>query len=756
MKSQSRTAALSVRADLVPSKGNISNLRSAVAFSTPGVKVDAEAGVIRGAAVMNVGPAVGHGFNIDLETLRQVEALGNATPGGVKVRFKHPGIDEDGQQIDDLGSVIGFVDALRIDGDSLRGDVHIEDYAKLLPGEGNVRDYLLARASTRPDSFGLSCVIGWDAEVVADATGQPTSLVARVFALDAIDVVGRGAATPNGLLSAVETKPTQPVAGALLVAPIETKPATAALSGAASHLKGRSLMDPKTKQYLSANHGLAAGATDEEAQAMLDALNPEAKAAMSAKLAEQPTDGKAPSQMAARRSATDAGDEFLALEGKRVAQLQQLGNTLNVDKAVIQLAIAEGDDVIKGRTRYLKALQEACPPVKGAVTIEVGKDQNFASLSAAIPDALRIKAQCAVKDPKPRALELSQLKFIQIGRNYLAACGVQDAQMINDMKVWEMLVRPHKFAGQYSALAQSGGSFTNIVLDAANKTLRQAYLDKPATWTMWARRASTPDFKNVNRISLSDAPGLVSRQEGGEIKYANMSDGKETYVVTEYVNGIRLTRQAVVNDDMDAFGRIPMLQGNAARRKEDDVAYAILTANAAMADTGLLFNATAVTTAGGHANLDSATANVGAPSIATLGLGRKAMRLQKGPKGAVLNLVPRYLIVPAALETVAYQFTSVTYTPALATNVNPFGPGGATVLTPIIEPRLDANSSVIWYLAADNAQIDTVEVCFLADEPEPQLKQETDFDTDDLKFAVRHTLGAKAIDFRGLYSNAGA
>jgi hypothetical protein len=36
------------------------------------------------------------------------------------------------------------------------------------------------------------------------------------------------------------------------------------------------------------------------------------------------------------------------------------------------------------------------------------------------------------------------------------------------------------------------------------------------------------------------------------------------------------------------------------------------------------------------------------------------------------------------------------------------------------------------------------------------LKQEIDFDTDDMKFAVRHTVAAKAIDYRGLYKNAGA
>jgi hypothetical protein len=741
-------AALSASAGLVPSKGNTAQLRSSVAFSSQGVDVDEATGVIRGAAVMKVGPAMGHGFNIDAQTLSQVEALGNASAGGIKVRFMHPGLGDDGNLPDDLGDVIGFVDNLRIDGETLRGDVHIEEYAKVLPGRGDVRSYLLQRAKSRPESFGLSCVIGFDAEVVSDASGNPASLVARVFALDAIDVVGKGAATPNGLLS---SQAPQAAAGIVPTAPKE-QPKPVPSVGAASLRKGKN-MDPKTKQYLSAKHGLSADATDEEAQAMLDALSPDDKAAMTAKLAE----GDDKTQMAAKRTkaATDAGDEFLALEGKRVAQLQQLGNTLGVDKAIVQLAIADGDDILKARTRYLKALQEVAKPVAGA--IKVGDDHNVKTMRFALSDAIRLRAGCRVDKPHDRAVQLRGLPLIDMGRQYLSAHGIQDAFGMTQVDVWKALFSPRQYSGdnsyRFAQLAQSSDSFSNITLDAANKSLRQAYLDGQATWTAWARRATAPDFKNINRIALSDSPGLNSRSEGGPIQYVVMADSKETYVLTEYTGGIRLTRQAIINDDLDAFGRIPQLQGAAARRKEDDVCYTVVTANAAMADTGLLFNATAVTTAGGHANYTSSGTAI---SVTSLGVARKTMRVQTGPKGAYLNLMPRFLLVPAAQEALADQYTSSQFVPALSSSVNPFMQGGKTPLTPIIEPRLDANSATAWYLAASNDQIDTVEVCFLQDEPEPVLKQEVDFDTDDVKFAVRHTVAAKAIDFRGLYKNAGA
>jgi hypothetical protein len=55
----------------------------------------------------------------------------------------------------------------------------------------------------------------------------------------------------------------------------------------------------------------------------------------------------------------------------------------------------------------------------------------------------------------------------------------------------------------------SGSDLPNIVLDAANKTLRQAYDAAPRTYEMWARQTTAPDFKNINRTLLSGAPNLL-------------------------------------------------------------------------------------------------------------------------------------------------------------------------------------------------------------------------------------------------------
>jgi len=216
---------------------------------------------------------------------------------------------------------------------------------------------------------------------------------------------------------------------------------------------------------------------------------------------------------------------------------------------------------------------------------------------------------------------------------------------------------------------RSGGpmgtsDFSSLFANVANKRLRSAYDENAGTYALWARRApNAPDFKSMSIVQLAGAPDLLQTNEAGEFKYGAMTDGGETYAVLTYGRIVSLTRQAIVNDDLRAFERLVTAFGFAARRLENRTVYSQLTANAALADGGLLFNATALTTAGGHANYVASGAGL---AIGTLTTGRTAMRLQKGLQAEELNLAPSYLIVPAALEQTAYNLTSANYTPATA------------------------------------------------------------------------------------------
>jgi hypothetical protein len=187
--------------------------------------------------------------------------------------------------------------------------------------------------------------------------------------------------------------------------------------------------------------------------------------------------------------------------------------------------------------------------------------------------------------------------------------------------------------------------------------------------------------------------------------------------------------------------------GNAAARRVNSIVYAILAANANMSDGTALF-------AGGHGNL-AAGDDVGAPGTTTLAVARAAMRVQRDLQGLQpLNITPRYIIVPAALETTTEVILRSTSIPDMAfaqLAINPF----QNRLEPVVESLLDAVSTTGWYLAADPNAIDTVEVAFLEGERAPYIEEQQGFDVDGRQYKVRLCVGAKAIDWRGLYYNPG-
>jgi hypothetical protein len=339
------------------------------------------------------------------------------------------------------------------------------------------------------------------------------------------------------------------------------------------------------------------------------------------------------------------------------------------------------------------------------------------------------------------------LGMLEMGRDYLHARGVSTIGM-DKMRVAAEMLNFRSGAGMHTT-----SDFASIMANVANKRLRNAYDENPGTYAMWARRApNAPDFKNISVAQLSGAPELLRTNEHGEFTYGTMRDGAETYAVLTHGRIVSLTRQAIINDDLRAFDRMVGAFGNSARRLENRVVYAQLTANANLSDGVPLFSA--VTGARLQANVQTGAGS--ALQLSSLSAGRAAMRLMRGLNDEELNIAPAYLIVPAALEQTAYQLTSANYVPATTGAINEFRAGGRTAVMPVVEPLLDAASATQWYLAASNSQVDTVEYCYLDGAEGPVIEQEVGFEVDGVSYKCRLDFGAKAVDFRGLHRSAGA
>jgi len=295
------------------------------------------------------------------------------------------------------------------------------------------------------------------------------------------------------------------------------------------------------------------------------------------------------------------------------------------------------------------------------------------------------------------------------------------------------------------------GSFANLLLDAANKTLRAAYEEAPYTWSLWARQAaSVADFKNINRVQLGESGNLEMVPETKQYPEKSVGDSKRTYQIAKYGAEFTVSWETVVNDDLDALSRIPAMQGNAARRTQEKVVYDALLSNPTMPDTYALFSAS-------HPSGSNISGSAAAPSVSTLSDGFEAMGLQKGLSSDVyLGLVPRTLLVPLNYSATALEIVNSQSYAASNNNsgvVNIYGVNGVRPLQVVTTPLLDANSATNWYLIADNAQIDTVEITFLQGEEAPVLENEWVMSNDVYRYKVRQSFAAAVIDHRGIFGN---
>ncbi|WP_419779832.1 Mu-like prophage major head subunit gpT family protein [Maridesulfovibrio sp.] len=377
-------------------------------------------------------------------------------------------------------------------------------------------------------------------------------------------------------------------------------------------------------------------------------------------------------------------------------------------------------------------------PLKGTGYI-VGGLTEGEKLHEAMVSGMLFRAGVKEEKPAPGYEDFRVMRLTDLARDILERGGVSTRGMSHSQLSKKVLRPLH--------LSASTSDFPSIFAAITNKVLQKAYAEAPATWKPWVSIVPVSDFRDIHGISLSEAPDLELINEKGEYKTGSFGDSMESYRIARYGKNVRLTREMMINDDLRAFLRIPQLFGNASARKVADIVYDLLLSNPKMSDKIPLFDPR-------HNNVETDEALLKHVCSDTLKAGRKKMRLQKGPKGAKLDLRPRFLLVPVEQETDAEVLIRSTALPDENKSSGVHNPW-AGKLEPIAEPRLDDKDPDASYLIADPAQVDGIEVAFLDGIEEPFVDEEPDFDSDGLKIKVRLEAGAGVMDPRAFQKNPG-
>jgi phage major head subunit gpT-like protein len=439
-------------------------------------------------------------------------------------------------------------------------------------------------------------------------------------------------------------------------------------------------------------------------------------------------------------------DTAVAMERARVQGIRSACLAARLPRSFEDELITKGVALVDAQSRVFDELRKRedpnprVPEVNSGSSVMVG-DDPLVHKRASIERAL-----CHRIDPQNFKLgendrEYRGLSLMDVAEIFLRARGVRLTGMTSSER-----------AAMALGLSGRGGMHTTsdfplLLADVANKVLRAAYEEAPQTWRPIARPVNLTDFKASKQLQVGEAPQLLEVLEHGEFTAGTITEAREQIQLKTYGRLFAITRQSLINDDTGAFGQLPAAFGRSARTLENTLAWAQITSNPTMGDSVALFDAA------GHANY---TASGTAISVDSLGVARKALRNQKGLDGATpLNLTARYLIVPAAKETIADQFVTQ-ITPAQGTNVNPFTAGGRTPLTVIVEPMLDATSATAWYMATDAASLPILLYGTLDGQGGPTIEQRIGFEVDGVQIKCRHDIAFKAADWHGIYLNAGA
>lgn len=168
----------------------------------------------------------------------------------------------------------------------------------------------------------------------------------------------------------------------------------------------------------------------------------------------------------------------------------------------------------------------------------------------------------------------------------------------------------------------------------------------------------------------------------GELAHGTLAESAYTFAVKTYGRIFGLTRQDLINDDLGAFEEIPRMIGRGAAIVVEEAFWTLVLAN-----TGSFFGA-------GNGNYqEGATTYL---AIASLGTAVTLMRKMEDPQGHSIAVVPKFLVVPPELETVADAlFTSTNVVVAVAT-------GAATDVVPESNPfRGKYQPLVVPHLSSD-------------------------------------------------------
>ncbi len=354
-----------------------------------------------------------------------------------------------------------------------------------------------------------------------------------------------------------------------------------------------------------------------------------------------------------------------------------------------------------------------------------------------------------------------------------ALASTQAARLTGIRELYLMLTGDYDLHGGYypgRLQLATTADFAGLVKNALNKSVVNNWKELgKAGYNWWEKITQVEHFNTLNDITgilVGTVGSLPSVAEGAEYTELAIGDSPETSTFTKYGGYIPLTLELIDRDETRKLRAYPRELANAALRNLSSLVAAAFTSNSAvgptMADGGALFNATAVTTAGGHANLLTTALGTDytAWNAVALAMYSQPMLVKQAVgyygTGKKMALDPKYCLVPRALTAAAQSLFLPRWASMVDSIASVGGPTYAGAVEVVTVPEwTDATD---WAAVADPKLMPGIivgerfglmpEIFIAGNETDPAV-----FMNDEHRMKVRHFVSVLVQDFRPLHKS---
>ncbi|KKC24858.1 ClpP-like prohead protease/major capsid protein fusion protein [Sphingomonas sp. SRS2] len=454
---------------------------------------------------------------------------------------------------------------------------------------------------------------------------------------------------------------------------------------------------------------------------------------------------------AAQALASTASAAAVTAERTRISGIRALVEKHKLGTALADTLIAEGKSLEDARGVILDKLAEAGDAVgighSGPAVVTQDAREKFkigamnsiihrAGLAGLINAAAKARGDKIDLDPG----EFRGIRNVELARMSLDMAGIRCASYDRDVIV-KMAI-----GAQGSSSYQTTSEFPVLLENVMHKVLQAAYAITPDTWSRFCGVGSVSDFRAHNRYLRGTFSSLDDLLENGEFQNKPIPDAaKETITAKTKGNIIALSRQAIVNDDMDAFSGLAVDLGRAAKLSIEKDVYALLAQNGGfgptMNDGKALFH------------VDHLNVGTGAPSVVAFDAMAVLMGSQLDLSGnEFLDIRPAVWLGPLSLRGTVDVINRSEYDPDTANKLQKPNMVAGMFQDVVGTPRLTGTP---WYSFADPNIAPAIEVAFLDGVQEPFLDSEEGWRVDGTEWKVRFDYGVGGVNSRSAGRSTG-